>query len=158
VSFHRICLCLLALSLAACSSYDSRWREPHFAAGEKDRFEGSYVGTWRSTSHPGTGGKLWCIITKKSRDEYLAEFKATWHGVFSSEHSVVLKKTGRGAFAGETEIKMWIGSGTYRCVGTMSGPALTASYDATYDKGIFNVHRPSDKIVVWPSSIRGGHQ
>ncbi len=142
VSFHRLCLCFLSLGLAACSSYDSRWRKPHFAAGGKDKFEGSYVGTWKSTSHSGTGGKLWCIITKKTGDSYLAEFKATWHGVFSSEHAVILKKTGRGAFAGETEIKMWIGSGTYRCVGRMSGFDLTASYDATYDRGTFVLRRP----------------
>ena len=157
VSFHRICLCLLALSLAACSSYESRWRQPHFAAGGKDKFEGSYVGTWASTSHPGTGGRLWCIVTKKSGNAYLAEFKATWHGVFSSEHAVVLKMSGKGIFAGETEIKMWIGSGAYRCTGTMSGSALTASYDASYDKGSFNLHRPSEKMVVRPSSIRAVH-
>jgi hypothetical protein len=142
VSFHRLCLCLLAFSLAACSSYDSRWRHPHFAAGGKDKFEGSYAGTWSSTSYPGTGGKLWCIVTKKSGKEYLAEFKATWHGVFSSEHAVVLKKRTDGTFSGETEIQMWIGSGSYRCAGTMNGSALTASYDATYDRGAFTLSRP----------------
>jgi hypothetical protein len=142
VSFHRLCLCLLAFSLAACSSYDSRWRHPHFAAGGKDKFEGSYAGTWSSKSYPGTGGKLWCIVTKKSGKEYLAEFKATWHGVFSSEHAVVLKKRTDGTFSGETEIQMWIGSGSYRCAGTMNGSALTASYDATYDRGAFTLSRP----------------
>ena len=142
VSFHRLCLCLLALTLAACSSYESRWQQPHFAAGGKNKFEGSYAGTWASTSHPGTGGNLWCIVTKKSGSAYLAEFKATWHGVFSSEHAVVLKMTGKGTFAGETEIKMWIGSGAYRCAGTMNGSALTASYDATYDRGTFALTRP----------------
>ena len=185
VSFQSFCLCLLALGLAACSNYDSRWGHPHFAAGGKDRFEGSYEGTWKSTSHPGTSGKLWCIVTKKSRSEYLAEFKATWHGVFSSEHSVVLKITEKGdmprwfplfswpsdfkyrqrknlpldaktlddhfvragteplwKFTGETEIKMWIGSGTYRCTGKMNGWALEASYDATYDRGTFTLTRP----------------
>lgn len=142
VSFLRLCLCILALSLAACSSYDARWQRPHFAAGGKDKFEGSYVGTWTSKSHPGTGGRLWCIVTKKSRTEYLAEFKATWHGVFSSEHNVVLKKHALGTFSGETEIKMWIGSGTYRCTGKMTGSHLMASYDATYDSGAFALARP----------------
>ena len=193
VSFHRLCLCLLAFSLAACSSYDSRWRHPHFAAGGKDRFEGSYVGTWKSTSHPGAGGRLWCIVTKKSRDEYLAEFKATWHGVFSSEHAVVLKITEKGdmprwfpmfswpsdfkyrqsknfpidakimdnhfvragtkplwKFTGETEIKMWIGSGTYRCTGKMNGWAMEASYDATYDRGTFAIGRPFSLLTSDP--------
>lgn len=145
VSFHRLCLCIFALGLAACSNYESRWRQPHFAAGGKDRFEGSYVGTWKSTSHPGTGGRLWCIVTKKSRNEYLAEFKATWHSVFSSEHTVVLKKHGDGTFIGKTEIKMWIGAGTYRCTGKMNGRALEASYDATYDKGFYSVRRPRTK-------------
>lgn len=152
VSFHRLCLCLLTFSLAACSSYDSRWRHPHFAAGGKDRFEGSYVGTWKSTSHPGAGGKLWCIVTKKSGKEYLAEFKATWHGVFSSEHAVVLKMTGKGTFVGETEIKMWIGSGAYRSTGKMNGWALEASYDATYDRGTFAIGRPFSSLTSDPLS------
>ena len=36
---------------------------------------------------------------------------------------------------------MFIGSGTYRCEGAMDGDQMRACYDATYDKGTFDLMR-----------------
>jgi len=113
--------CLLVLS--ACSSYDTRWRQVRSSRLALDPVQGAYEGEWKSGRY-NAGGKLWCILTKKSSREYLAEFKATWHGVFSSCHSVVLKTTGKEGkpqrFTGEATISMWIGSGNYRCDGLLT--------------------------------------
>ena len=82
---------------------------------------------------------------------YLAEFRATWHGIFSSRHSVMLRITDRermsglpvAKFTGATEIRMWIGSGRYRCTGTLKPGGFVAEYDADYDRGRFELKRAS---------------
>jgi hypothetical protein len=42
-------------------------------------------------------------------------------------------------FQGGAEIKIWIGSGRYRCEGTLTREGLTAKYDADYDAGQFRL-------------------
>jgi hypothetical protein len=157
---NRNLVIVLALSAAglfsACSSYDSRFARGVKTAAPGDRYSGTYAGEWTSSSHPGGGGKLWCILTKQSDATYLAEFKATWHGVFSSEHTVDLRtKRGRdGAssrtFTGKAALNTPIGAGTYQCEGTMDGTRMRACYDATYDRGTFDLKR------VKPARATGG--
>lgn len=90
---------------------------------------------------PGTGGNLWCILTEGEPGIYRAEFKATWHGVFRSEHVALLKMTGPSTFRGDATIHAFIGSGTYSCTGEFKRDALSATYDATYDAGKFVLSR-----------------
>jgi hypothetical protein len=141
---------LVGLALTACSNFDSRFAQGSNATRKGDGFAGTYEGKWTSSSHPGSGGKLWCILTKQRENEYLAEFKATWHGVFSSTHSVVLQGKSRPskgraapvlALAGTSEIRMFVGAGTYRCEGQTDGRRMQACYDATYDRGTFDLLR-----------------
>ena len=146
--FRVVLLGVMFLAIG-CSSYDRRWREAQGAVAPNDPFSGSYVGRWKSTRYPSATGKLWCILSRQSRDVYLAEFRATWHGIFSSTHSVMLRITERAKsggkhvakFAGETEIKMWIGSGRYRCSGEFTPAGFVADYDAEYDRGRFELSR-----------------
>ena len=144
---HRFLMCLAVLVLAGCSSYEKRFAAAAARVPEKgDRFSGAYSGEWKSTSHPGADGRLWCILERRKDGTHHADFKATWHGVFSSEHSVVLqpgkaKPGGAQAFSGTSVIKMFIGSGTYSCEGTMDGTRVRADYDATYDRGSLDVKR-----------------
>ena len=151
---HTACA-LIAMALAACSNFESKFSRESRAARRDDPYSGTYEGKWISKSHPGGNGKLWCILSKQEKSEYLAEFKATWHGVFSSTHSVVLhtrpavKKGARPpvlGFDGTAAISMIIGSGTYQCEGRIDGRRLEASYDATYDRGTFELLRvpPAD--------------
>jgi hypothetical protein len=148
----RFACALSLLALAACSNFDSRFADEARTGRKPDAYAGAYQGRWTSTSHPGSGGKLRCILTKKGASDYLAEFKATWHGAFSSEHSVILHAkpgTSRGRdkgvlhFAGRAEIRMFVGSGTYECEGQMDGRRMQACYDATYDRGTFELARAS---------------
>jgi hypothetical protein len=133
----------------SCSSYDSRWKAAQTAPPTADAFAGNYVGTWKSARYNGAHGKLWCILTPCAPDAYRADFRATWHGIFSSTHSVILRVTERSAtgprrfvkFAGGTEIKMWIGSGRYSCAGKITADAFLADYDAAYDRGRFELTR-----------------
>ena len=94
-------------------------------------------------------GNLRCILTKVSDSDYNADFHATWHG-FASEHSVVLhtkpaarKKSGAGLreFEGTSALRTLIGAGTYTCKGTVDPHGMQACYDATYDRGGFQMSR-----------------
>lgn len=153
-SFLASFLLLVSLTLTACSDYDTRFAKGVPGTAKGDRFSGTYAGRWTSTSHPGGEGKLWCILSRQGDAAYLAEFKATWHGVHMSEHSAVLHtkraSSGKGAagraqdFIGTAELKTLIGAGTYRCEGAMDGARLRACYDATYDRGTFELQRATN--------------
>ena len=56
-------------------------------------------------------------------------------------------------FKGTSELRTIIGSGTYRCEGTMDGKRMRADYDATYDKGTFDLSRVATKS---PATGRSG--
>lgn len=157
-------LCIAGTGLlAACSHYGSRWEAARGAKG--DVFEGAYAGRWQSARHAGAGGRLRCILKKTGPRKYAAEFRATWHGVFASEHLAKLTVTERSrgredvaVFRGGAEINMWIGSGRYQCEGGRTGPVwnsgvralkvpgrLRATYDAAYDSGSFDLERVGAK-------------
>jgi hypothetical protein len=141
------------LFLSSCSNFGSR-----FARGVKaapgDRISGTYEGRWESTSHPGGGGKLFCILQRQSGTAYHADFKATWHGIFFSEHQVVLNtrpaRSGTGArtFTGSAALSTFIGSGTYRCEGVVDGKRMRACYEALNDRGTFSLARVAPAAPV----------
>lgn len=153
-AIFRVLLLGLLFFGASCSDYDRRWAAQSAAPGA-DPFEGSYTGTWKSARYVGATGKLRCILTRQAPNLYRAEFHATWHGIFSSTHSVILRVTdwrraqGKpvAKFAGATEIKMWIGSGRYRCTGELTPGGFVADYDADYDRGKFEVTRVIPRLA-----------
>lgn len=134
---------------AGCSSYDEKFASASRNEVQHLHSEGAYSGRWTSTSHPGGGGDLRCILTKVDDREIRADFHATWHGL-SSSHSVVLhttpasrKKSGGAVriFEGTSKLRTIIGAGTYSCKGTLDMEVMQACYDATYDQGTFELHR-----------------
>lgn len=149
--FFRAVLCLSLALVAGCSGYDRRFAEASRTDVKRLLHEGAYSGRWTSASHPGGGGNLRCILTKLNGTDpnFRADFHATWHG-FSSTHSVILhtKATGKrmpGAveFEGTSKLQTIIGAGTYMCKGTMDPKGMRACYDATYDRGTFEMSRVS---------------
>lgn len=140
-AMRYLALLLCALLFTACSQYDRRWKNAT-TVKTTDPLTGAWQGHWKSQA--GAEGKLWCILTNEGTNHYHADFKATWHGVFSSQHQVVLQTKGTGrerTFTGDAMIRMFIGSGAYHCEGHLSPTRLSAHYDATYDRGTFDLHR-----------------
>ena len=161
LGFSRPALLVALLFMAGCSDYASRWQNPPSLVAGKDLFEGSYFGKWESSRYRNTSGKLWCILLRdrEKKDEYVASFRATWHGIFASEHTVRLKVKERrrengvpvATFEGSAQIKMWIGSGQYRCTGKLTPTSLLADYDASYDRGTFTMElaqKPTPGIQI----------
>jgi hypothetical protein len=143
----RYCALIAGLALAGCSTYQKRWDAARIAAYRPEAVHaGAYEGRWESTRMPGTGGNLWCILTPDGQGNYTADFKATWHGVFKSEHGALLKtgssrKPGHTTFSGEAALTAIIGSGKYTCTGELTPGGMTAAYDASYDVGNFTLKR-----------------
>ncbi len=151
--FFRAALCLSLAFVAGCSSYGRRFSEASRMDVKRLLYEGAYSGRWTSASHPGGGGDLRCILSKLngSDPDFRADFHATWHGM-SSGHSVVLhtkpvgrQKGGTVEFAGTSKLQTIIGAGTYMCKGTMDNRTIRACYDATYDRGTFEMTRVTTK-------------
>ena len=147
--FIRVLPCIAMVFAAGCSSYDERFASASRSDVKHLLCEGAYSGRWTSASHPGGGGDLRCILTQVNARDLRADFHATWHG-FSSSHTVVLqtspaarKKPGGSmrAFEGTSKLRTIIGAGDYTCQGTMSNQVIQACYDATYDRGTFELHR-----------------
>ena len=143
----RLLPCLAITILAGCSSFEKRFAEASQTPVKSGQSAGAYAGRWTSASHPGGGGNLRCILSRVTASGYLADFHATWHG-FSSEHSVVLHtkpashgKSGVREFAGTSELHTPVGAGTYTCKGKMDTRTMRACYDATYDRGTFEISR-----------------
>src|SRR5688500_7177757 len=91
--FYRLILLIALSATTGCSDYAYRWKNPPSHVSVNDSFEGSYIGIWESTRYRKTSGKLWCILLRHrlDKDHYVASFRATWHGIFASEHTVTLK-------------------------------------------------------------------
>lgn len=144
----RLLPCLALFFAAGCSSFEHRFAEAAQSPPKREHFAGAYAGKWASAQHPGGGGNLRCILSRLNDSDYVADFHATWHG-FSSEHSVVLhtvpvgKKSGSPAakFEGTSKLRTPIGAGTYACKGTVDSRQMQACYDATYDRGTFEMSR-----------------
>ncbi len=148
--FARLILFGMLVLCTGCSDFDQRWSaERSRSTTETEPFAGAYQGTWESSRYKGASGKLWCVLKRRAPDLYEAEFRATWHGIFSSRHKVslrVFERNGRGKSAtarigGGTEIRMWVGSGHYRCEGMVTTTGLIADYDAEIDRGKFLLSR-----------------
>lgn len=155
----RTVLCLSLALVAGCSSYGKRFAFESRADVKHLLHEGAYTGRWTSAKNSAWGGELRCILTRLENPgcgrgdhaAYRADFHAKWHGL-SSTHSVVLqtkpasgKKSGSLAFEGTSALHTIIGAGTYSCKGTMDHQTMRACYDASYDRGTFEMTRVAVK-------------
>lgn len=144
----RLLLVMLCGALAACSSFDARWRA---ATPGASRWEGR----WTSEKHAAlggggpAGGRLRCILTPADAQAQRAEFRANWL-VFAGDYSMALKPVpgSRTDFRGTHDLPSIFG-GTYRYTAHIRGDDFTARYDSSYDHGIFRLRRvPAAKDSV----------
>ena len=81
----------------------------------------------------------------QGKDSYRAEFKAHWLA-FSSTYSVNFRtETRRGEvhFQGEHDLGRLFG-GVYSFIGRATPEHFRASYDSSYDRGVFEMSRPRE--------------
>ncbi|HEX8311645.1 MAG TPA: hypothetical protein VF614_10030 [Chthoniobacteraceae bacterium] len=144
----RFLFLALALSLAACSSFERDWRR---TSSSKDAFSGNWDGRWTSAKHRGAGGRLRCILTRVDARQYQARFKANWLA-FTSSYLVTLQAEQRGGrliFRGSHDLGALFG-GVYRYEGEATAQRFTARYDSSYDRGTFEMSRALTKPAHIP--------
>ena len=134
-------LTLLATTLGACTSYDSKWKT---AAAQRpaNKYSGRWVGEWKSTrgSHR---GELQCVFTPAKAGTYNADFYAHW-GKVAGEFSVpfqVIPVQGGLRFNGTKNLGPLQG-GDYKYEGLVTPHRFSAHYESSADAGVFELHRP----------------
>ena len=140
-----LALLLLCALFAACSSFGRQWKD---AASSKSatRWEGRWTSHQHKTPSGPAGGRLRAVIEPAVEGKLTAHFHANWQ-IFSSDYTMTLNPrdpaTRRGAareFVGTHELPKMFG-GTYRYQAQIAGDDFKASYDSSYDTGIFTLRR-----------------
>src|SRR5436305_419480 len=90
----RLLTCTLALVVvvvgAGCSKFDNEYGKALGSTPAPDTIEGPWVGRWESQGGHG-GGDLRAMVTQTGPDVYLATFRATYWGIFQTEHETLLR-------------------------------------------------------------------
>ena len=156
----RLLPVLLCGALAACSSFEARWRaaEKPDTAGSLTRWEGR----WTSEKHtePGgapAGGRLRCVLEPAAEEKLHALFRAHWMA-FTSDYEMSLAPAGSGRaaraeFRGTHELPKIFG-GTYRYTAHIVGDRFSARYDSSYDLGTFTLRRLGPPKDLRPNDSR----
>jgi hypothetical protein len=141
----RFALLILCALFAACSSFDARWKSAA-ASSTATRWEGRWTSHQHQTPSGPAGGRLQAVIEPAAEGKLTAHFHANWQ-IFSSDYTMALNPKGpaprRGAvreFVGTHELPKMFG-GTYRYEARIAGDDFKASYDSSYDTGIFTLRR-----------------
>ena len=139
---------LFALMLIGCANFRS---ESRLAAKKQSRdpFEGQWAGRWTSAKHKQAGGSLQCVLTKLDERHYRGTFRAGWltfHANYSAGFAT--QRLGRELrFTGDRDLGPLAG-GNYHFEGRATPEHFRASYDSSYDRGIFEMTRPSGQTAV----------
>ena len=134
-----------ALLLGGCANrFERAWKEAPAPTGQ-DLLAGRWEGQWVSEKHKGHSGRLRGVMIPQGNDRYRAEFKAHWF-TFSSTYSVDFQtRLHKGVvhFQGEHDLGRLYG-GLYSFIGHADAKSFRASYDSSYDRGVFEMTRPRE--------------
>ena len=137
----RAFLLVLALAGSACTtSFERKWREPGPTAASG--FSGKWEGEWISEKHRNAKGRLRCLLQEEAPNRFHAQFKADWM-IFSSGYSTRFTAVRKGKaieFFGSENLGPLFG-GIYRFKGRATERKFVASYDSSYDTGVFEMRR-----------------
>ena len=147
----KILLLMPLLLLAACSSFDNRWKsEP--VPSIPNTLAGKWNGQWASFA--GHRGNLRAIIqpvtsttrpaaTQPAARLYHATFQSTWGLLNVAEYTVDFTATPTDdgeTFSGQNDLGPLSG-GIYRYAGVLHLNDLQTLYSASLDHGTFTLHR-----------------
>lgn len=125
-----------------CTSKPDGWRAQAPPPAPADLMAGRWEGTWASDSKPIKGG-LSANIVPQGEGVYHASFTSqTEFGLTDESVCVfhVAPKEGLWEFEGKEYLGILKG-GTYTYKGTVNGEEFVCTYDSTFDKGVFRMHR-----------------
>ena len=111
----RLFILLMLIPLFGCSSFNRDFESAVAARSNESEgiVEGSWAGRWISDAGHGSG-KLRCILTRSSAEQYKARFEATFWGIFRGGYDVMLNAEeveGVVKFEGEQDLGWLAGGG-----------------------------------------------
>lgn len=126
-----------------CVGLPPGWRAEGPASPPADLMAGEWEGSWASDSKLMGGGGMTAYIEKLPDGTYEASF--TSETPFGADKSMcvfrVMPQGKTWAFEGKENLGLLKG-GTYTYKGTVDGKDFVCTYDSTFDKGVFRMHRP----------------
>lgn len=149
---HRVVplLLLLAMGLAGCSSFNSKWSSLADEPVASNSIIGRWEGKWISEVS-GHEGRLRCIVEPSAAtnsgtpttEKFLFLFSAKWGPGIVSDYDIEMtvqpaNESGR-AFEGDMDLGLFMG--VYRCKGRIVGDQFTATYNSDQDHGTFEMSR-----------------
>jgi len=138
-------IALSCFSLVGCSSFNREWRKAGNSPTATE-FAGCWEGHWLSHVN-GHNDKLRCLITEVDANQYEAKFHATYKMLVNLHFNYTVrlhfKPSAEGlAFHGEENLGPLAG-GVYTYDGQANLTNFICTYASKYDRGAFQLHRPS---------------
>jgi hypothetical protein len=134
---------LVLLTLASCSSFNREWKAAGATAPPRDDITGRWEGSWRSDVN-GHNGRLRCLVTRVSEQEYRAWYHARYRKILSFSYVVPLTVAAAGGafpFQGQADLG-WYAGGLYEYEGRATPTSFYSIYRSKHDHGAFRMTRP----------------
>ena len=135
--------CLLAVSIAGCSSFGSDWKKAATQPLTGQDLLGRWQGKWVSEVN-GHDGDLRCIVTPMEYGRYRAQYHASFWNVLTFEQVVPLtvgdEREGRLYFTGEADLG-WLCGGVYQYEGHLDKTRFYSTYRSKNDHGYYEMIR-----------------
>jgi hypothetical protein len=134
---------LWLLMLSSCSSFNHHWKAAASTPPSDDAISGRWEGSWRSDVN-GHNGRLRCLVTKVSTQQYRAWYHAKYRKILSFSYTVPLQLTttnGVSEFQGQADLG-WYAGGLYEYEGRATPTNFYSTYRSKHDHGTFQMTRP----------------
>jgi len=139
---------LSAFSFAGCSTFNYEWRQAAKKTTPTSEIAGRWEGSWLSHAN-GHNDNMRCLITQVDANHYDAKFHAAYKKWITIYFAYSVRLAARSAsngvaFHGQEDLGRLAG-GVYTYDGDANATNFFATYKSKYDRGIFQMHRPSSE-------------
>lgn len=134
----------LTCRISGCTATPEGFRTTASPAHPADLMAGPWTGTWSSDSKP-LHGRLTAVIDPTPAGDYKASF-ISQNPLGSDDKSIctfhITTRSATWTFQGKEDLGLLKG-GTFTYTGTVDGQTFTCHYDSPFDKGTFQMQRPT---------------
>ena len=137
-----ICAAAAAFFATGCSSFHREWKAAAKNPPVAGSVEGRWEGTWRTDNDH--HGRLRCVLTKQSEDQWRASFHAKFLKIFSYAHAATLRgreTNGVVELRGEAALPKF-GGGLYTYEARVTTNEFFSTYTSKKYRGTYEMTRP----------------
>jgi hypothetical protein len=151
--FFQLTLPLFLLAATGCSTFNSEWRQAAKQPAPANDITGRWEGRWVSKSS-GHENKMRALIAKMDTNHYDVKFRAAYkfetfkfitaHFGYTVRMETRPSTNEDVAFHGSEDLGKLAG-GVYTYEGHANATNFFSTYKSKYDRGVFEMRRPSEK-------------